>query len=123
MPEPTEIDHDARQLEAGEKIHDFIQDYMDAHGGGAFIYELGMWMYTIIFRARQTFTQEEIMRWLLGLVTLAERAIDTAKEDGAVVITAEDWRNIEGGEDMLRELQQIREDTELVIPDWMLEEE
>lgn len=122
MTQPTDADHEARQKEAGEAIYEFIQGYLDAHDHGAYMYELGTWMYTIIFRARQTYTTQEVLRWLYGLVMIAEGAIETAKEEGHTLLVAEDWRGVEGGAEMVQALKDLAGDEPMTVPDWMVDE-
>lgn len=121
--ESTQEDHLSRQEQAFDAMAEFFQDYMDKNDGHIYLYEFGMFLYVLLMKMRQTMKTPELANYLMAVLFTVEKAIATSKEEGEDLLVAEDWRDMEGGEEMIQALfESGKEEEELVLPDWMTEE-
>lgn len=113
-----------RQNDAFTRITEFLDGYMDDYEGHMYLFEFGTFIYAMLWKMRQTLTFEDMGSYVVGLLNVTEYGIRQAKkEHGDEMLIAEDWTNIEGGDEMLRSLSQMMKSDNLTIPEAWLEEE
>lgn len=114
------FERELNELEATElaykKANDFLDDYMKERGGHIYLTELGYIVFAALLRARQHLRTDELTRWLGSVVGLMEHSLEKVREEHPdAVLLAEDWRDIEGGEEMIKALAQLSVDEDAVV--------
>lgn len=114
------FEEELNELEATElaykKANDFLDDYMKERGGQIYFTELGYIVFAALLRARQHLRTDELAHWLGRIMGSMERSLEKVREAHPdAVLLAEDWRDIEGGEEMLKALAQLSADEDAVV--------
>lgn len=112
---PEDLDYQEHAL---TRINEFVEEYIDERGGAINMYELGFFVFAMMWRMRQYFKQEELGPYLTGVMFSMENSLERAREEhpGEIII-AEDWRDMEGGEEMLLELVSVMSGDEMTVPE------
>lgn len=84
--------------------------------------EYGMIVYLVVSKMRIALTFPEMMAYLERMGTLAERQLQSQKEEGGNIFLAEEWRDNPEGEEMMIELMSGLDD-DYIPEEWINEEE